>query len=184
MPVVAAVDRVMGAVVEVFTQLDALCGLPGELLTRRPGREDAWTIAEHLEHVALADRFLLLTIGKGCRTALKRKAAGAVAEGESDLGLLAAIADPDAFAWAPPRHMIPTGLPCAGEIREQLENQRKRCVELLESMREGEGRLCRIRMSVNRSGWLDMYQWLYFLVQHARYHVVLIERVMDELSGR
>ncbi|GFO57101.1 hypothetical protein GMSM_41080 [Geomonas sp. Red276] len=180
---VATVERVMTAVEEIFSQLDALCGLPEELLSRRPGREDAWTIAEHLEHVALADHFLLLTIGKGCRTALKRKAAGAVVEGESDLEPLAAIADPDAFAWAPPRHMIPTGLPGVREIRERLGEQRQRCHELLEGMREGEGRLCRIRMSVNRSGWLDMYQWLYFLVQHARYHAVLIERVLDELGG-
>jgi len=29
-------------------------------------------------------------------------------------------------------------------------------------------------MSVNASGRLDMYQWLYFPAQHARYHLRLI----------
>ena len=50
---------------------------------------------------------------------------------------------------------------------------------LLAVMPQGEGRLCTIRMSVNKAGWLDMYQWIYFLVQHASYHLALIDQRLN-----
>jgi hypothetical protein len=35
-------------------------------------------------------------------------------------------------------------------------------------------------MSVNQSGRLDIYQWLYFLAQHARRHISQMEAVEAE----
>jgi hypothetical protein len=34
-----------------------------------------------------------------------------------------------------------------------------------------EGALCRLRMSVNSTGRIDFYPWLFFLAQHARRHL-------------
>ena len=69
----------------------------------------AWTMAEHLEHVSLVNHFLLLTIGKGVATALRRARTQPIPPGENDLSRLAPIADPAAFPWEPPGHMIPSG---------------------------------------------------------------------------
>jgi hypothetical protein len=167
-------ETVRVALTRVFSLLDARFELPREELERRPDYPDAWTIAEHLEHVCLANHFLLLTIKKGCRTALRRAAGAQPPEGESDLALLSPIASPGAFDWSVPSHMVPTGRRQPAEIRDELNSQRDACLELLAGMPRGEGRLCSIRISVHALGRLDMYQWLYFLAQHARYHLALI----------
>jgi hypothetical protein len=168
-------ERVGNALLEAFSELDDWFEREGSVLDLRPEYEGAWTILEHLEHVSLTNHFLLLTIKKGCRICLRRTAGATLPEGESDLDLLAPVAVPGEFAWDPPGHMIPTGSRAALEIRAELSAQRAECLGLLEAMTRGEGRLYSIRMSVNRLGRLDMYQWLYFLAQHARYHLRWME---------
>ena len=170
------VEKVEGAVIEVFSQMDSLFELPRHELERRPEYQGAWSWAEHLEHVCLANHFLLLTISKGCRTALKRSVACGVPSGESDLEMLAPVALPGAFDWDPPLHMIPTGERDLAEVREELKSQREQALTMLEAMPNGEGRLYSIRMSVHALGRLDMYQWIYFLAQHVRYHLTFMER--------
>ena len=169
------VKTVGAALTEVFALLDARFELPREELERRADRQDAWSVLEHLEHVCLANHFLLLTIGKGCGKARRRGAGAEPPEGESDLALLSPIAVPGAFDWQPPVHMVPAGGRQPEELRSLLKSQRDDCLELLAGMPRGEGRLCSIWMSVNKLGRLDMYQWLYFLAQHARYHLALME---------
>jgi len=48
-------------------------------------------------------------------------------------------------------------------------------------MGNGEGSLCKVRMSVNELGKIDLYQWLYFLAQHARRHLDQMEGVAGRL---
>jgi len=173
-PAAAAVVRC--ALDETFTRLDGLCATSPDHLHHRPAYPDAWTVAEHLEHVSLVNHFLLLTIGKGVAAALRRARTQPIPPGESDVARLAAIADPDAFPWEPPGHMIPTGSRPVVEVRALLAAQHRECLGLLERMGGGEGRLCSFRMSVHGLGLLDMYQWLYFLVQHGRWHLEFLER--------
>ncbi|HEY5514278.1 MAG TPA: DinB family protein [Geomonas sp.] len=160
----------------VFLLLDGWFERPAEELEARPDYPGAWTIAEHLEHVCLVNHFLLLTIRKGCGKACRRAGSVPLPEAESDLALLSPVAVPDAFQWSPPSHMVPTGRREPAEIRAGLRSQCNECLDLLAGMPAGEGRLCTVRMSVHGLGRLDMYQWLYFLAQHARYHLALIER--------
>ena len=173
---VATIATVRGTLVETFKRLDAWCILPAERLRHRPSYPDAWTAAEHLEHISLVNHFLLLTIGKGAATALRRARSQPVPAGESDLLRLAAVADPSAFPWGPPGHMIPGGVTPTPEVRALLTGQLGKCLGLLERMGNGEGRLCTFRMSVYSLGRLDMYQWLYFLVQHSRWHLEFLAR--------
>ena len=49
--------------------------------------------------------------------------------------------------------------------------QHEQCRQLLERIGNGQGALCSFRMSVYGLGKLDMYQWLYFLCQHGRWHL-------------
>ena len=44
----------------------------------------------------------------------------------------------------------------------------------------GEGALHRVRMSVNDSGKLDLYQWLDYLGQHARRHLAQMAANISE----
>jgi hypothetical protein len=161
---------------QVFSLLDAQFDRTAEELEARPEYPDAWTIGEHLEHVCLVNHFLLLTIRKGCGKARRRAGGLPVPEADGDLALLAPIAVPDAFEWSPPPHMVPTGRREPAEVRGELRSQCHQCLGLLADMPAGEGRLCTVRMSVHGLGRLDMYQWLYFLAQHVRYHLALIGR--------
>ena len=170
------VSSVRGAIDDAFTRLNDLCGGAEEHLRHTPPYSDAWTVLEHLEHVSLVNHFLLLTIGKGVTTALRRALTRSLPPGASDLERLHPIADPDAFRWNSPGHMIPTGAQSAEEVRSLLAAQRGRCYELLGLMPSGEGRHCSIRMSVFELGKLDMYEWLYFLAQHGRWHLALLAR--------
>ena len=172
----SALQTVHDTLARMFLDLDAWFERPSRELLARPDYPGAWSISEHLEHVCLVNHFLLLTIGKGCAKALRRAGRLPLPEGESDLAPLAPIADPGAFDWPPPTHMLPTGGREPSELRDQLRGQCRRCRELLASMPGGEGRLCTIRMSVHDLGRLDMYQWLYFLAQHGRYHLALLGR--------
>lgn len=168
--------QVAAALKEAFAEADRYFNQSTDRLRARPDLPEGWSVAEHLEHLRLVNHFLLLTIGKGCQKALKRAARQPLPEGESDLSALAPIADPAAFDWQPPGHMLPGPVGDLCELRAALRSQLEYCLELLESIREGEGRLCSIGMSVNRLGRLDMYQWLYFLAQHVRYHLNLLDR--------
>ena len=165
---------VRGAVDATFTSLDILCAKPASYLHHRPAYPSAWTVAEHLEHVSLVNHFLLLTIAKGVATALRRALTQPVPPGESDLARLAPIADPGAFPWEPPGHMIPTGTKPVAEVRALLAAQHGECLELLQRVGTGEGRLCSFRMSVNHLEMLDMYQWLYFLARHGSWHLAFL----------
>ncbi|NIS38190.1 DinB family protein, partial [Candidatus Saccharibacteria bacterium] len=78
--------------------------------------------------------------------------------------------------WERPEHMAPTGEKSLSQIRQLMQEQRQHCLELLSRMESGEGTFHRIRLSVADIGKIDMYQWLYFLAQHARRHILQMER--------
>lgn len=172
----AAWTAVHSAIDDTFARLDAWCNMPAARLQHRPPYPQAWTATEHLEHVALVNHFLLLTIAKGVAIALRRARNQPTPAGESDLTRLAPIADPQAFPWEPPGHMIPTGTKPAAAVRDQLNGQYGKCLLLLNQIKNGQGALCSFRMSVYNLGRLDMYQWLYFLCQHGRWHLAFLAR--------
>ena len=60
-----------------------------------------------------------------------------------------------------------------------MSKQVQECLQILDEIKNGEGLLHTVRMSVQDLGKLDMYQWLYFLVQHAKRHIVEIERIIQ-----
>lgn len=171
---VATIAALRSALDDTFARLDVCCGMPEERLQYRPTYPDAWSAVEHLEHVTLVNHFLLLTITKGVATALRRSRIQPLPTGESDLERLAPISDPHAFSWEPPAHMLPTGTKPAAEVRELLNGQWRQCLQLVERIENGAGGLCSFRMSVYSLGRLDMYQWLYFLAQHGRWHLAFL----------
>lgn len=108
------------------------------------------------------------------------------ADGESDLEHLKPIGQRGSFTWDRPGHMVPTGLKSLAEIRDLMRRQQDECVAFLDQLGSGEGSLCSVRMSVNDSGHLDIYQWLYFLAQHARRHVAQLgdhEKARSEVTA-
>ncbi|MBI2833042.1 MAG: DinB family protein [Acidobacteria bacterium] len=174
---------VRASLAEVFAEVDAWFERPADVRGFRPV-SGGWTIDQVLEHISLTNHFLMLTLRKAVEKALGRAARGEpVPAGESDLQRLQAIGQRGSFPWVRPAHMEPTGRTTSGEVRTTLRRQVEECMSLLERMNHGEGALCRLHMSVNRLGTVDLYQWLYFLAQHARRHLQQMAAIEQELSS-
>ncbi len=175
-PAEDTVKTLMGEIEDVFGRLDAWCLRPLKILDLTPP-DVGWSVRLILEHIGIVNRYLLLTLGKGVKLAVRRAVIKPIPEKESNLAMFTEIADPDAFDWRPPEHMIPQGSVSIDEIRSTLAFQHRECCRLLEKMPKGEGFLHTVRMSVRNLGRLDMYQWLWFILMHARRHLMQMERV-------
>jgi hypothetical protein len=164
----------------VFAQVDAWYDRDEALRRFRPA-SGGWSVDQVLEHITLTNRFLMLTLRKWVVIAEQRARRGdPTPGGESDLGRLVVIGDRGSFAWTRPEHMEPTGIPTSAEVRAVLHRQLGECLILLERIGGGVGALCRITMTVGGLGKIDLYQWLYFLAQHARRHLQQLAAIEAE----
>jgi DinB superfamily len=97
------------------------------------------------------------------------------------------IADSTARRQAPgesARSMEPTGRPSPAEVRDRLRQQLGECLTLLERLGGGARALCRVTMTVNGLGKIDLYQWRFFLAQHARRHLQQMAAIAVEFESR
>lgn len=170
------IEQTRLALLHAFGALDQFFALPAPVRAAKPTPE-SWSIDEILEHVTLTSHFLLIVIHHGRGKALRRARTQPVPTVESDLTSIEAIGHPDAFVWLRPEHMEPTGTKSSSEVRLLLQQQKVECLDMLSPMSHGEGALHKVRMSVRDLGKLDMYQWLFFLAQHAKRHAREIERL-------
>jgi len=171
----ATVTRVRTALADAFDSVDDWFEQPEPLRRFRPA-DGGWTIDEVLEHVGLTTHYLLIIIRRQAQKAVRKAAsADSHASGASDFDTLAAIADPGAFTWIRPEHMEPSGSAPPADVRALLRQQKNDCLEILNALRRGEGWLVRVGMSVHGLGKLDLYQWLFFVAQHARRHVAQMD---------
>jgi hypothetical protein len=168
----------------VFAQVDVWFDRPEEMREFKRG-SDGWSIDQILEHITLTNRFLMLTLGKWTAIARQRARRGdPVPAGESDLDRLLVIGDRGSFGWVRPEHMEPTGVPTSAEVRATLHRQLGECLIRLEQLVDGVGALCRVTMTVNDLGKVDLYQWLFFLAQHARRHLAQLRAAEAEFASR
>ena len=65
---------------------------------------------------------------------------------------------------------------------QSKEQQLKQCYTHLQALQGGEGVLYITMMSVNNLGKIDVYHYIYFLVQHAKRHITQMERVEVEFN--
>ena len=141
-----------------------------------------WSIDQVLEHISLTNHFLMLTARKHVAIAERRAARGDAIETTTvDLAKIEIIGQRGSFGWERPEYMEPTGKPTR-TIRDLLFQQLGECLIMLDRIKNGEGTLCRITMTVNNLGKIDLFQWLYFIVQHARRHLHQMEAIKREFA--
>lgn len=76
--------------------------------------------------------------------------------------------------------MEPTGQKTHVEVRQQLKEQLRLCIDYLDRLRNGEGVLCKTTMTVNNLGKIDVYEYIYFLAQHGQRHIT--QMVKNEIE--
>jgi hypothetical protein len=184
MPYERTTRAVHDALCAILAQVDAWFDR-GEALRRFKPMSGGWSVDQVLEHITLTNHFLMLTLRKWVTIAEQRARRGdAIPEGESDLARLEVIGQRGSFGWERPEHMEPTGVPSSAEVRTRLRQQVAECLILLERIGGGVGALCRVTMTVNALGRIDLYQWLYFLAQHARRHLQQLAAIEAEFEAR
>jgi hypothetical protein len=174
-PYEKTIAQVRRSLTGVFAEVDRWFDRPEELRTFKPPA-GGWSIDQILEHVTLTNPFLMRVIRCWADKAVRKAQRGEpIPEGESDLARLDIIGQRGSFGWVRPEHVEPAGVPGPREVRKRMGQQVAECLERLGRLGRGEGSLCKVRMSVNGLGKIDLYQWLYFLAQHARRHVQQME---------
>lgn len=173
------VHEVRESLIHTFDQLDEIFDFENDVQSYKPA-PDQWSINEILEHVTLTNHFLMLVIKSSRDKALKHAKTQQIENTESSLEAIKQIGDSDAFHWIRPEHMEPTGAKPMNEVRLLMREQQRECLAILDQVANGEGSLHNARMSVQNLGKLDIYQWLFFLTQHAQRHLIEIQRIQTQ----
>lgn len=140
-----------------------------------------WSIRQNLEHITLTNHYLLILIKKGTDKAIEKATRINYTEAWSvydlDWDRLEAIGAHASFSWIRPMHMEPEGLLSLTEIKEKLSLQVREVADCLQKLANGEGVLYKTMMSVNGLGKIDVYHYIYFLVQHMKRHIGQMEKI-------
>jgi hypothetical protein len=170
---------------QTFDELFKWFNTGSELMHYSPNNK-GWSVRKILEHVSLTNHYLLVLIRKGTVKAIQKskQADYATMLGGYDLDWerMKVIGRHKSFEWNRPGHMEPRGKRPVAEIKYHLQLQLKECLDLLHQIERGEGVLYKTMMSVNNMGKIDVYHYIYFLVQHAKRHLTQMERVEIEFN--
>lgn len=145
-----------------------------------------WSIRQILEHISLTNHFLLILIRKGALKSIELAAGTEYSKlltgYDLDWERLKLIGEQRSFEWNRPLHMEPTNSIPLIEVKRKLFEQKEECLSILDQIPNGEGVLYKTMMSVNNLGKIDVYHYMYFLVQHIRRHLVQMTRVKLEFE--
>jgi uncharacterized damage-inducible protein DinB len=173
--IVAVIDPIERVRAELFATVDQL---PLELQEARP-TEEAWSVAEILEHLSRVERGIAKLI------ALKVEELRAADRGETDeytpvdVARFAIIMDRTRQIEAPER-VAARGEWSADEARAALQQSRE---ALLAALKLGDGlALSEVRHAHPILGDLNLYEWVYFVGVHELRHTAQIRAVAEYFS--
>lgn len=148
---------------------------------------EEWDIEQVLEHVLLANHYLLILIEKGRKKALKKtnrlKIKQILDSYEISNPRLEEIGINNSFEWKCPAHMIPSGKRSLAHMQHEVMKQKSLLLENLHLLNCGEGVLHKISMSVHSLGSLDVYQYIYFLLKHMHRHIQQMTKIESEFQS-
>jgi hypothetical protein len=148
---------------------NSIKGLSQAQLKFKPA-PDRWSVAETLEHIALAEDFILQNISDKI---MKAPAGAATRDtAKADAAVLAMVPDRSHKAQAP-GPLVPSGRWTPDETLARFEKSRARTIEFLQSTPD-------LRQHVIDSPLgqpLDAYEWLLFIGAHSARHTKQIEEV-------
>jgi hypothetical protein len=179
MKIQAIIKEIQSFLGDSFSTVDKWFDKEPQLRSYKP-TNGGWTIDQILEHIALTNHFLLILIDKGTNKALQNinniDLEDALQNYVFHKDKLTEVGLYRSFDWIRPEHMEPKGEKTLNEVRIQLKEQLGQCIDCLEKLKNGEGVLYKTTMTVNDLGKIDVYEYIYFLGQHAHRHVTQMEK--------
>lgn len=131
---------------------------------------DRWSVAETLEHIALAEDMLFGNVAANVMKAPAGPADRDVAK--TDEFVLSAIPDRSHKAQAPPP-LVPTGKWTAAEALDHFLNSRAKTIQFLESTPDLRAHVVDSPLGQK----LDAYEWLLFAAAHSERHTKQIDEI-------
>jgi hypothetical protein len=137
---------------------------------------DRWSIAECLEHIALAEDFLFTNVTQNVMKAGPGAADRDVAK--IDAMVLAMIPDRSHKAQAPPQ-LVPTGRWTPEETLKHFLASREKTIEF---MKTEPGLRAHATDMPAMGQQLDAYEWLLFIAAHSKRHTEQIDEVKADAN--
>jgi hypothetical protein len=141
---------------------------------------DGWSMYQVLEHVMLANHFLLRIVNKQAERAIQL--AGMVNKRNTqsyalDRNKLIRMELTGSYIWVPQRYTEPNGDMPLLQIKMTLHDQLSESLALLNDSK--------VLEAIERTyvaGKIDALHYLYFMVQHMQRHLGQVERLKQEFS--
>ncbi|MGC4100433.1 DinB family protein [Ferruginibacter sp.] len=179
------INKIQAEIKTVFYDVDAWFNVNENMVVYDPAN-GGWNIRKVLEHISLTNHFLLILIKKATIKAIERAKkedhTALLVDYNLDWDKLNDIGKHQLFYWNRPEHMEPTGIVDLTSIKDKLHQQVAECMGYLEQLKNGEGVLYKTTMSVNGLGKIDVYHYIFFLVQHAKRHLTQMEKIRKEFE--
>ncbi len=174
------ISRIKNELIRAFDDLFYWFKIDKQLLDHCPSNQ-GWTIRQVLEHISLTNHFLLILIRKGVIKSIEKASStdyvDLLINYDLDWDKLKEIGEHRSFKWNRPEHMEPTNKTLLSDVKILLEQQLQDCISLIDQVPNGEGVLYKTMMSVNNLGKIDVYHYIYFLVQHINRHLRQMEKI-------
>lgn len=181
------INEIRAFLTTTFDSIDLWFDKDSQLRQFKP-QNGGWTIDQILEHIGLTNHFLLILIDKGTSKALANVSKLDLNE---ELGKyvfhkdkLTEVGLHKSFNWIRPEHMEPKAEKTLHQVRQQLKDQVKQCMDTLDKLKNGEGALYKTTMTVNDLGKIDVYEYIYFLAQHGQRHLTQMTKNEAECNNQ
>jgi uncharacterized damage-inducible protein DinB len=165
--------------INAFNKMFDVFAIREDVLYYQPSN-GGWNIYQVLEHVALANHFLLRIVNKQAERAMQLTNLVNKRNNEPyvlDRNKLQKMELTGSYIWVPQRYTEPAGDMPLLQIKMALHDQLSESIALLNDSK--------VLEAIERTfvtGKIDALHYLYFLVQHMQRHLGQVERLKEEFS--
>ncbi len=146
----------------------AVSGLSDAQMHFKPA-PDRWSVAECLEHIALAEDFLMMNVSQNVMKAAPGEPDRDLAK--IDANVLAMIPDRSHKRQAPPQ-LVPTGRWTPDQTLKHFLASREKTIEYMKTTPD-----LRAHVADSPMGQIDAYEWLLLIGAHSKRHTEQIDEV-------